>query len=731
MTEQEWLGNNQLPLDIWHKKYQNNNESFEDWLDRVSNKNPKIKDLILAKKFIFGGRTLANRGTNNGSYSNCYSIGYVPDSLEEILDVNTKIALTFKAQGGQGLSLSLIRPEGTSIAGKFKSDGIVPFMEMFNTTTASISQGSHRRGALLMSLDIWHKEAKKFITIKSDLKKINNANLSLEIDDAFMKDVKAYYTEGKTIKRIITREYNGNIITYEVVPIELFKLLCYHAFKYAEPGILYVNRMRNYNLMQHHSQYKIETCNPCSEQPLPKHGACNLCSINISEYVLNPFMPNASLDLMSLKRDIYTIVEAMDTIIDENVNNHALKEQREMAKNYRNIGIGIMGLHDCFVRLNMAYGSPESIELSKTLMRLIFRSAVYSSVALGKVKGNFPKYENTVWDSDIIKNNFTKEEIHELKVDNALRNCSLLTIAPTGSIGTMFDVSTGVEPFFALKYTRRTVSLDGKEQFYDVNIKALEDYQRITGNTDIPSTFNISSSIDYNTRIAIQGALQSACDTAISSTINLPASTKVSTIEDIYIKAWEAGLKGVTVYVDGSRDAILSTTKPINMSEANAPKRPKNLDADCYKVTVKGEKFIVCVGLYKNKPYEIFVFRLLRDMDVTDHIGTITKKGKGNYSFKSRQLAIDNLLNTDITVEEKAATLYSSLLLRHGVSIKYIIKTAKKVNSNIASFSSAMCRVLAKYIEPDIHGKCPECGSDLVHEGGCIHCSQCSYSRCE
>lgn len=1054
MTEQEWLGNNQLSLDIWHKKYQNNNESFEDWLDRVSNKNPKIKDLILAKKFIFGGRTLANRGTNNGSYSNCYSIGYVPDSLEEILDVNTKIALTFKAQGGQGLSLSLIRPEGTSIAGKFKSDGIVPFMEMFNTTTASISQGSHRRGALLMSLDIWHKEAKKFITIKSDLKKINNANLSLEIDDTFMRDVKAYYTEGKTIKRTITREYNGNIITYEVVPIELFKLLCYHAFKYAEPGILYVNRMRNYNLMQHHSQYKVETCNPCqpayatvltqkglssigkinagefiwssegwtrvvkkwstgnkdvykyrtsrglfigtenhrliskgvkveakdcefvdslvgdykerdfpfiptivmdglvlgdgfvhkasnnlvllcigendqdyfnseienfigikregvskcayevqtsikayelprkwdleipsrfmeankqvvcsllrglysangsvvgsrktaritykttspklrdqiqillstlgihsyyttnrehtsefangvytckesydinitsdrykfmnligfiqgyktgkvgntgtvgkgiitgeiidktylgneevfnitvnnsthtywtgglnvsncSEQPLPKHGACNLCSINISEYVLNPFMPNASLDLMSLKRDIYTIVEAMDTIIDENVNNHALKEQREMAKNYRNIGIGIMGLHDCFVRLNMAYGSPESIELSRTLMRLIFRSAVYSSVALGKVKGNFPKYENTVWDSDIIKNNFTKEEIHELKVENALRNCSLLTIAPTGSIGTMFGVSTGVEPFFALKYTRRTVSLDGKEQFYDVNIKALEDYQRITGNTNIPSTFNISSSIDYNTRIAIQGALQSACDTAISSTINLPASTKVSTIEDIYIKAWEAGLKGVTVYVDGSRDAILSTTKPINMSEANAPKRPKNLDADCYKVTVKGEKFIVCVGLYKGKPYEVFVFRLLRDMDVTDHIGTITKKGKGNYSFKSRQLAIDNLLNTDITVEEKAATLYSSMLLRHGVSIKYIIKTAKKVNSNIASFSSAMCRVLAKYIEPDIQGKCPECGSDLVHEGGCIHCSQCSYSRCE
>ena len=732
MNEIEWLGDNQLSLDIWNKKYRVDNEDFEEWLDRVSNRDENIKNLIRAKKFIFGGRTLANRGTDRGSYSNCYSIGYVPDDLIGILDVNTKIALTFKAQGGQGLSLSLIRPEGASIRGKFKSDGIVPFMEMFNTTTASISQGSHRRGALLMSLDIWHKEAAKFITIKSDLKKINNANLSLEIDDAFMEDIEAYYLAGETRKRVITQHYTGQDITYEVVPIELYKLLCKYALKYAEPGILYVNRMRNYNMMQFHSEYRIETCNPCSEQPLPKHGACNLCSINLSEFVLNPYTDKSEFAIDQLKAAIKVIVPAMDRIIDENADNHALPEQKEMALNYRNIGIGVMGLHDCLVKLGLTYGSNESLKFTAELMRNIFRFAVTESVRLGKDLGSFPKYEPSIWDSNIIKNAFNKQEIEHFKQINCLRNCSLLTVAPTGSIGTMFGVSTGVEPFFAVKYTRRTVSLDGKEQFYDVYIDALKDYQRITGNNDIPVFFNTSAEIDYNNRILMQAALQDYCDTAISSTINLPKGTTQEVIEDIYLKAWKAGLKGVTVYVDGSRDPILSTdNKPKSIPVTGAPKRPETLPCDIHKVKVKGENFIVCVGLYDEKPYEVFVFRLKHNVPLFDNNGTITKKSKGVYSLDSSELKIANLLNTDISVEEKAATLYSSMLLRHGINIKYIIKTAKKVNDNITSFSSAMCRVLAKYVPVTTEGKCPECGADLVHSGGCVSCSSCGYSRCE
>ena len=584
----------------------------------------------------------------------------------------------------------------------------------------------------MMSIDIWHKEAKEFITIKSDLKKINNANLSLEIDNDFMSDVIEYYKTGEIIKRTIRRVYGYNIIEYEVTPIKLYKLLCEHALKYAEPGILYVNRMRHYNLMQFHPEYRIETCNPCSEQPLPKHGACNLCSINLSEFVLNPYTDNSLFDFIDLERVVRALVLAMDKIIDENADNHALIEQKNMAQNYRNIGIGVMGLHDCLSKLRLVYGSSDSISMASRIMKFIFRTAVLESARLGKILGSFPKYDPSVWRSDIIKNAFSKDEIDELIKNNALRNCSLITVAPTGSIGTMFGVSTGVEPYFALKYNRRTVSLNGEEQTYSVNIKALDDYHKITGNNDIPEYFNTSASIGYNDRIAMQAALQEYCDTAISSTINLPKGTTQDTIEDIYIKAWQAGLKGVTVYVDGSRDPILSTTSPSEVPSTTSPKRPQVLPCDIYKVKAKGEVFIVCVGLYNDKPYEIFVFRPSNDVSLTTNKGTITKVKKGVYNLKSDDLDIVNLLNTDISIEEKAATLYSSMLLRHGVSIKYITKTAKKVNDNITSFSSAMCRVLSKYMPSEIvNDKCPECGSDLINEGGCVHCSSCLYSKCE
>ena len=186
----EWLDKNQLSYDIWDKKYRYNNETFDQWLDRVSGGNNELRRLIESKKFLFGGRALANRGTNKkGSMFNCYSSGYAPDDIEGLMQLNTNLALTYKAQGGQGLSLTKIRPKGTPIGDEFTSDGIVPFMEMFNTTTSSISQGGARKGALMMSIDIRHKEAPTFITIKTNEEKITKANLSLEIDDEFMKAV--------------------------------------------------------------------------------------------------------------------------------------------------------------------------------------------------------------------------------------------------------------------------------------------------------------------------------------------------------------------------------------------------------------------------------------------------------------------------------------------------------------------------------------------------------------
>lgn len=250
MEIQEWLNNNQLSIDIFNNKYRHDNESLDEWLDRVSGGNSEIKRLIFEKKFLFGGRTLANRGIpNSGSFSNCYSIGYVPDSLDGIMDVATKIAMTFKAQGGQGLSLSKIRPKGASINnGQFQSDGIVPFMHIFNTVTESISQGGSRKGALLMSIDAWHPEAETFIRIKENPNEINKANLSVEIDDEFMSFVKHYI--------------EPNVLDKSIQANHIFNTICESAWRSAEPGVLFVNKLRNYNIMEYVDDYVIETTNP-------------------------------------------------------------------------------------------------------------------------------------------------------------------------------------------------------------------------------------------------------------------------------------------------------------------------------------------------------------------------------------------------------------------------------------------------------------------------------------
>lgn len=263
--EEKFFKTNELAKTIWQKKYRHNNETFSEWLNRITNHNPHIKKLILQKKFIFGGRTLSNRGLD-GSLSNCYTSGRVQDSLDSIMDTAKNIALTFKAQGGQGVSLTLIRPKGTAVGNRYKSDGIVPFMEIFDNVAANISQGGARRGALLISLDICHAEAETFIKIKSDLHKINNANLSLEIDDKFMQIVDESYKTNTEPVLHIKQQYGTDDqyeIEYDIVPIKLFKLLCEYAHKYAEPGVLFMDRINKYNLNEFDPNYVIECTNPC------------------------------------------------------------------------------------------------------------------------------------------------------------------------------------------------------------------------------------------------------------------------------------------------------------------------------------------------------------------------------------------------------------------------------------------------------------------------------------
>lgn len=753
MIEQEWLNNNDLSLAIYNKKYRNNDESFDDFLDRISAKNNSIKKLILDKKFIFGGRILSNRGVvgKTTSLSNCYVLNPPEDNLESIFNCASQMARTFSYGGGVGIDISNLRPKGSKVHNAAKeSTGAVSFMDIFSQVTGTISQAG-RRGALMISININHPDVEEFINCKTDLERVKFANISVRVNDDFMKAVEnnedyiLHWPCEMTInkKEADALEYNkltlvettaGSVYLKKVKAKDLFSKLAYNNWDYAEPGMLFWDNISNYNIVANDKDFCYAGTNPCAEEPLPAGGACLLGSLNLSEFVLFPFTNKARIDWDSLEEAVRLSIRALNQVLIEGATLHPLQIQKDSCLQWHQIGLGTMGLADMLIKLCIRYGSKESLDIINKVYASIAVESVLESLDMAKEYGCYPSCKKKLLtESPFIKHlNLSEKTLQDLK-KYGLYNSQLLTCAPTGSIGTMLGCSTGVEPQFALRYTRRTQSLEGKDTYFQVNAKIVDDYIKVVGNDNLPDYFVSSADINPLDRIKVQATLQHWIDASISSTVNLPKETTVEQVADIYMNAWKNGLKGITVYRSGcKREAILSTDiKLAEIPTTKAPKRPKDLPADFYIINSKGKQYVVLVGLFNDKPYEVFAYELNIKLNIPSHRGIITKKSKMNYVFTSEHIQIDKLQLANENVEEKANTLYTSMLLRHGVDIKYIIKTAKKVNDNITSFSSALCRVLAKYMPNEITGeKCPECGGDLINEGGCVHCKDCGWSRC-
>lgn len=552
MTEQEWLKNNQLSLDIWNNKYRFETETFEEWLDRVSAGNQEVRTLIKEKKFIFGGRILANRGLNKTgkkiTLSNCYVIPEPEDNLESIFDCAAKLARTYSYGGGCGVDVSKLRPKGAPVNNAARStSGTTSFMDFFSYVTGLIGQEG-RRGALMLSIDCTHPDLEEFINLKSDLDLCTKANISVRVSDAFMQAVVS-----NSDWELHFESKHGSI-SKTVKAKEIFKLLAKRNWEMAEPGILYWDNIINYNMLNTDPNFKFAGVNPCAEEPLPAGGSCLLGSINLAEFVIEPFSSSAHIAYEKLEEAVAIAVRALNQVLLEGMDLHPLEIQRKSVYNWRQIGLGTMGLGDMLIKLGIRYGSPESIDCINSVFKFIAVTAVETSLQLAKIEGCYPMCnKEALAESSFIKALELPINVIEDIKKFGLFNSQLLTCAPTGSIGTMFQISTGVEPNFAFHFNRRTVSLNSEETTYTVDADIVEqykEYHKISGEYMLPKEFVTSAEIKPLDRIKVQAALQKWIDASISSTINLPESTTIEEVFDIYVEAWEHNLKGVTIWRD-------------------------------------------------------------------------------------------------------------------------------------------------------------------------------------
>lgn len=556
----------ELQKSIWKNKYRYNNESFDEWINRISGKNVRIAKLIRQKRFLFAGRILANRGLNKDglkvTYSNCYVLEPPKDNLEDIFDTAKKLARTFSYGGGVGIDISKLRPRGSKVNNSAKNTtGAVSFMELYSMTTGLIGQRG-RRGALMISMEVSHPDIEDFIDIKTDLNKITKANISVRINDEFMNAVEN--NENYKCKFIV--EHNNEHIIKEVNARKLFMKLCENNWDYAEPGILFWDNIKNNHLMSEDKTFTHSGVNPCAEEPLPSGGSCLLGSINLAEFVIQPFYENAMFDINKFKTCVREAVIALNEVLDEGLKLHPLEEQRISVDKYRQIGLGVMGIGDMLLKMNLRYGEDKSIKLCSLIAKTMLNESVRQSALLAKEYGPFKEYkEEAVFKSKFFIKNLD-EDVKELVKAYGIRNSQLLTIPPTGSISTMLGISGGIEPIFNLSYIRKTESLHDEDVYYKVYtpiVKEYMDLNNITDEKDLPDIFVTAMNLDYSERIKMQQAWQHYIDASISSTINLPYETTVEDVYEIYMKAWKANLKGITIYRDGcKRGAVLINEKP-------------------------------------------------------------------------------------------------------------------------------------------------------------------------
>jgi ribonucleoside-diphosphate reductase alpha chain len=618
------------------------------------------------KYIVPQGSPMAGIGNNFqiASLSNCFVIGNVKaDSYGGIMKVDEEQVQLMKRRGGVGHDLSHIRPKGSPVKNSaLTSTGIVPFMERYSNSTREVAQDG-RRGALMLSISINHPDAESFIDAKMEQGKVTGANVSVRIDDDFMKSVVSGTQKYPTHSQ-------DPVFSRTINPKDLWGKIVHNAWKSAEPGILFWDTIKRESVPDCYADLGFETVstNPCGEIPLCPYDSCRLLAINLYGYVENPFTPEATFNLPLFKEHAWVAQRIMDDIIDlelekvdailQKIDADPEKEEikrterdlwlkiKEKALHGRRTGIGITAEGDMLAGLGLRYGSDEGIDFSVNIHKILAVEAYKGSVNLAAERGAFE-----VYDYEREKNNPFINRLFE--ADSSLqenmkkygrRNIALLTIAPTGSVSILTQTTSGIEPVFLPTYKRRkkvnpndqntTVTFvdeigDSWEEFtvfhprfvtwltnngYDANEVRYKYTQEQLNELVEKSPYHkaTSNDVDWVSKVKMQGAIQKWVDHSISVTVNVPEQVDESMIDMVYRTAWESGCKGVTVYRDGSRSGVLVSGNKVeekpedDFTETSAPVRPQRLDATVLRFNNGSEKWIAVVGILNNRPYEVF-----------------------------------------------------------------------------------------------------------------------------
>lgn len=539
-------------------KYRQKGESIPQFIDRVTFGNARLKEIFEQKEGIWGGRNLYAIGREgNITGSNCYVATDPSDSLEDIYRADYHLARTYSYGGGQGLNLSKIRPKNSAVNNTSNtSPGPMVFAEKFSHTTLNTQQ-EQRRGALMLVMNIDHPDIIDFATAKLDLSKINGANISIAMTQDFFNAV-AYDEEWE-----MEFETPYQFIKKTVRAKDLMDVITYANHTMGDPGMLFIDNVNNYHLLSEYPEVRYTATNPCGEQPLMANGSCNLGSINLYAFVRKNFESDAWFDFKRFKTVVREMVWGLDELLDMLGDRHALPEQRQHVKDWREIGLGVMGLADLALGLNIEYGSFQFNDILEQIMKTMINEAVRASALRAKEKGSFPKFDADTILSSEFAIAALNEETRDMVREFGLRNSRLLSIAPTGSISNVLGVSGGVEPFFMLGYNRNIKSIFEDEKIITVwekTPKELARFLSIDTLDELPTWAKITSqNIDIDARIMVQSIIQRYVDTGISSTFNLPNDAGTDIIEDIYTKANGMRLKGITVFRDNcAKVGILS-----------------------------------------------------------------------------------------------------------------------------------------------------------------------------